>query len=1013
MSLELNNPADNASGLPEQQTGNENFVPPENTNTPAMQVQEEKISILENENSMLNLMNQKLFSDNTILNQHIEKYRELYDHAPVGYISSNDKGIILDVNKPCSKMFALETEQMLGRSIKDFMADLNSIKTFESFWYDTIKNAKTSSCELELKRGNDSRFSARIRGLALKYDSISSQEIHCNLTISDITESKITEIKLRQSEELFRNLFENTPDAIFLIDIESGKIIDANSTASKLLQKEKYLITGLHYSSLFPKHEKEASKRLLKFYTETLKSAKNILSEFHVLRGDNMEVPVEITASPINFQNQNLLMTVFRNVSDKTKAMHLSRIQYELITALSSTSDLEYSINKLLECCLKIETIDTAGIYFIDEPSGGIHLASVKGLSEKYIQKVKYFNKTSPIGIFSRQGIPLYGRFDEFAKSFLDVNVSEVDNIQCIAIIPIRSGNDVVALLCLSSKYIDEIPSQSKTAIETIAASIGSVLKRIKVENELKESEERFRTVADFTHDWEYWISPEGRFLYVSPSCKRITGYSPDDIMQDSSVLKNIVAPEHWPEFYRRIYSHDLSEDSSEFEYKILTRTNEKKWLSHVSSPVYNKDNSYLGRRGSSRDITEKKKVEEVLKEARKMAEEVTRTKGEFLANMSHEIRTPLNAIIGFATLMLESKLSEEEKAKSLTTIKNQSEDLLVLINDILDLSKIEAGKLELSYVSTNLKELIEKCMSVVFLKAKSKALDLAWDIDNAAPETILTDPFRLKQILLNIIGNAIKFTEKGRVSLHVKRANESELPFSVYSNDSSPLQWLSQNYTLLLFEIKDTGIGIPKEKQNLLFKAFSQIDGSTSRKYGGTGLGLKISSSLVEMMNGSIWVDSAIGEGSSFYFTIRVPLDNSAAAPVHTRKAIQAASPLRIIIADDELTSITLLKKLLEKEGHSVTTLNNGRQLLTMLETEVFDAVLMDIKMPDVNGIEAIRIIRKKERNSGKRLPIIATTVFSQQFDKKLCIDAGADEFLPKPIMMKDLLKVLSKLTS
>jgi len=408
------------------------------------------------------------------------------------------------------------------------------------------------------------------------------------------------------------------------------------------------------------------------------------------------------------------------------------------------------------------------------------------------------------------------------------------------------------------------------------------------------------------------------------------------------------------------------------------------------------------------RNDTRRREAEEALRRARDEALEATRLKSEFLANMSHELRTPMNGIITMTDLTLDTELAAEQR-EYLTIVKGSATDLLRLLNDILDFSKIEAGKLDLEQVPFRLRDRLDEALRPLALRAEMKGLGFACEIAADVPAVVVGDPGRLQQVLVNLVGNAIKFTHGGNLDVRVVLESQSE------------------GAVALRASVRDTGIGIPADKQRSIFGAFTQADGSTTRQYGGTGLGLAICAQLVQRMGGRIWVESAAGRGSTFQFIVpfQVPARDRRALsgngeagrePMRVggggdQRAAGAELPaLRILLAEDNPINRLAMTRLLEKRGCLVVAVENGREALAAFDREPIDLVLMDVQMPDLDGLEATAALRARERGRGTRVPVIALTAHAMQGDRERCLVAGMDEYVTKPVQPEELLAVIGR---
>jgi PAS domain S-box-containing protein len=569
---------------------------------------------------------------------------------------------------------------------------------------------------------------------------------------------------------------------------------------------------------------------------------------------------------------------------------------------------------------------------------------------------------------------------------FNGLQVLEIAREKCPdtpVIIVTGTGSEEIAIRAIKMGASDYV-IKSANHIRGLAHTIEMVLENKKARTErknalaaLRKSEEKFRKIFENTQDVFYQLDKGGNVTEISPSIFHLSGYQREEMI-GMPVQTFYYDPKDRDLFLNTLMIHGEVWD---YEMRLKTKAGELKYASLNAHIMINEKEEVIGTEGSLRDITERKQMEMDLIRAKEKAEESDQLKTAFLHNISHEIRTPLNAIVGFAGLLSSPELSSPEREQYADIILRSSDQLLSIMSDILSISAIEAGQEKITESQLDLKSTLDTLYQQFLIKAERQHISL-----NLKPgeieieDNIVTDGIKLMQILANLIDNAIKFTSRGHVTFgYQKKDNE------------------------LIFYVEDTGIGVAVEMREKIFKRFHQVESTSTRQFGGSGLGLSISKAFVELLGGRIWLESELNKGSTFYFTI--PLKMSGKNTV-SRKQILNGSGIRskksstILIAEDEDTGFTLLERMLSGEKITILRAKNGVEAVAMCKSKQIDLVLMDIKMPVMDGMEATRQIRKFLPG----LPIIAQTAYSTEADKEKTIACGCNEFISKPIK-KDLL--------
>ncbi len=772
--------------------------------------------------------------------------------------------------------------------------------------------------------------------------------------------------RLAQSERLYRGLYEASADAFLLLDQKDG-CLDCNDMALHLFGfKNRLPLRHKLLHELAPPFQpngedsREVEIRLVA-HTMTTGSGR---FEWTLCRNDGILIPTEALLTRVDLDGKPLLRVVLRDISERKRMEDVLRRSEERYRTI---------FENLLDGYYRIDMHGT--LLFANEK-----LADILGYSADEI-----VGKDMVAGLYHDPG--------EMPKIMEAIREAGGRLLDYELILKRKDGSEMV----FSSNM--QLFHEEDGSVAGLEGVLRDITPRKRMEAELRLAKTRaeldsarLASIISVMEEGVVFADALDRIVEVNDYFCNFVGKRPHEVLQNSiwQICQGEIG-----ELLRGVLKEyrEGSRKSPAFMDTTIDAL-----VVRVRTQAIFRGGQYNGVLINLVDITS-------LVEARIKAELASRAKSEFIANMSHEVRTPMHAIIGLSQILGESPLTTEQH-ECLQMIQASADHLLNIINAVLDFSRIEAGKLELDRVPFILESTVQHVLGTTAFRAQEKSLAFNYQCAPDVPTELVGDPIRLRQVLFNLLDNAIKFTHDGHISVTIG------------------IQEINPESVLLQFSVADTGIGIPRDMLGVVFESFTQVDSSITRRFGGTGLGLAISRRLVESMGGHIWVESEPGKGSCFHFTARFALPDSlklappeplstephVILPPHDRIASSGLPALHLLLAEDNLVNQRLAARVLEKHGHQVTVVENGLEALMALENDHFDLILMDIQMPDLDGLETTRVIRQQEIGGGRRIPIIALTAHALQGDRERCFDAGMDDYISKPIKMDELLKAVEK---
>jgi two-component system sensor histidine kinase/response regulator len=813
---------------------------------------------------------------------------------------------------------------------------------------------------------------------------------------SDITERKQAEQALRDSEKRYRDLVDHSLGLIGAHDMD-GRFLMINPTTAGVLGYRPSELVGRSLSELLV----PSVRKLFGQYLERIRQNATDSGVLKVLSREGEERIWEYRNLRYDEPGKpSYVLCHAHDITERRRAERRLAVQYAATRILAEAATFREAVPQILQAVCEGLGWATGALWRVDREENAVRY--VEGWQAP-TANVEEFKSISRQSVFA-PGVGLPGRVWSSAQPHWIADVSDVDadknfprapiaakeGLHAALGFPIALRGEVLGVMEFFSPTIQQPDHDLLAMMANIGTQIGQFAERRQAERQLKESEERYRDLFENANDLIQSAAPDGSLIYVNRAWREALGYSEDEVSRLS--LIDIIHPDsmaHCMDMFGRVMS---GEKLDQVEAMFVTKTGRTITVEGSSSCSL-KDGKPVATRSIFRDITERKRFEEELAKARDAALESARLKAEFLANMSHEIRTPMNAIIGMSGLLLDTELNGEQREFA-ETVRTSADALLTLMNDILDFSKIEAGKLTFEMMDFDLRGAVEGAVDLLAEAAQAKGVELFAMIYSDVPTQLRGDPGRLRQVLINLLGNAVKFTERGEILVRVTRELDAE------------------GSTVLRFAVTDSGIGIPEEAQRRIFEVFSQADGSTTRKYGGTGLGLAISRQIVELLGGKIGVESAPGIGSTFWFTARFEKQPEQAGPLD--EVSSQLEGLRVLIIDDNATNRKLVHHQITSWGMPNNAAANGPEALRLLRREAaagdpYRIAILDMQMPDMDGLTLARAIKADPAIAGTRL--LMMTSLGRRDDAAIR-EAGVELCLTKPVKQSQLFDCLATLT-
>lgn len=1006
------------------------------------------------------------YHDSQLLNQQLKdsenKFRFLFEslHLPITYYSTD--GLIITLNKLAAKTLNQKSEDIVGKYYYEVFSAETASKLHEHF-QEVINSNSTIEVEHQYPVGNEERwFHSSFKPVF----NDSNELIGIQMIGQDITEKKQQDAELRESEERYRNLVDNTHDLIYSFD-KHGRYTATNKALCQSLNKSEKELIGKNLHELnFPP---EIVMEWLGYLHQVIQSGKAVQYE-QIVHQENEEARIhDVQLSPAFDQYGKVkgVRGISRDITErkqKDKILRESEERYRgLIANLPDTDvylfdrkmtflkaegkelhpfdirseqiigktpaellkePLLYDIEHLFRQTLNGRTaeyefeIGHQHYYHIKtvpllDPTGYVYagLALAQDITSRKRHELQLAQSSQRLnnilesisdGFFAVDRNFKITYFNQAAENLLGIKKERVLNKALFEVFHEAKGSifEEKYTNALNSQkpkffevYFDAPPYQNWYACRVypfangISVYFQVTTEKRNAEHALRQSEERLRTLVE-TIDHVFWIRDlkNGKMIYISPCYENVFGVSKETAYKQPGYFLQLVHPADRP-IVERDFKRSLNE-AIRISYRLIHPDGQERWIEVQTFIITPEGENHSQQIGIAKDISIQKNQEVILLKAKDKAESADKMKTAFLSNLSHELRTPMNGILGFSELLERENLSKEKRRKYTSIVRESTSALLSLLSNMIDISLLEAGEMEIDKVMFDLNELVDTCYTNCLTKLQDKQSPVSVEVVKSLKDSdcqVEGDMFKIQQILDCLIDNAVKFTKAGTITIGYRLKDTRHL----------------------LFFVSDTGIGIAPQVQSQIFQPFRQADEGYARLYGGTGLGLTISKALIKLMNGNIWVESAPQMGTTFYFSLPIKILNG--IPVLNSK--NKSEPIyqwkgkTILVVEDIMFNYIYIEESLRTTGIKIQHAQDGIEAIDIARHQHIDIVLMDIRMPRMNGYEALKIIKKEH----PYLPIIAQTAFALIEDREKCLSADFDEHLTKPIDKKVLIKKLA----